>query len=104
MQSPDYRTAAEYFADEAHKRRRAELWPAPEIERSPEHPNYTSRCVYCGDPEPEAHVSCCGERHFADEPECPMCGDCVDQANSSVQGIETTTWHCQSCDWISDPE
>ena len=104
MQSPDYRSAAEYFADEAHKRRRAELWPAPEIERSPEHPNYTSRCVYCGEPEPEAHMSCCGEKHYQDEPECPMCGSDVDTVRSDTAGIETYRHRCVSCDWVSDPE
>jgi len=67
-------------------------------------PVYRSRCVYCGELEPEPHMSCCGERHFQDEPECPMCGDFVEQIKGSVHGIETHVWQCQSCDWTSDPE
>lgn len=40
----------------------------------------------------------------SDEPECPNCGADVDVVKSSVTGIETFTYQCQSCDWCSDPE
>jgi len=69
-------------------------------------PEYRSRCAYCGEPEVEAWQSCCGERHFTSEtPECPCCGDDVEQASGvSSSGVEYSVWHCQSCNWESDPE
>lgn len=67
-------------------------------------PEYTSRCTYCGEPEVTMPLSCCGERHFAPEPECPMCGDHVDFVRHEVTGIETYVPQCQSCDWVGDPE
>ena len=67
-------------------------------------PDYTSRCVYCGEPEPAAPISCCGERHFNDAPECPVCGNDVSFTRHDVAGIETYVPECVSCDWVGDPE
>lgn len=30
-------------------------------------------CVYCGNPKGD-RLSCCGENHWEEIPECPMCG------------------------------
>lgn len=67
-------------------------------------PEYRSRCIYCGEPQPVCRLSCCGEVHFQLEPECPSCGDDVDSLRLDYQGIETYVWQCRSCDWQSDPE
>lgn len=65
---------------------------------------YTSRCVYCGEPEVSAPKSCCGERHFEDVPECPECGGIVEFTRHAVTGIETYVLRCESCDWVGEPE
>ena len=67
-------------------------------------PERVSLCGYCGEREPAARASCCGERHFEQVAGCPCCGDDVDCARRDTAGIETYVYSCQSCDWESDPE
>ncbi len=98
----DYRTMAEYCADEAHRKRRAHLNGEPEPVRGK--PDWRSRCSYCGELEVEPWRSCCGERHFEEMPECPLCEGEVDSIDDTAHGIETTYWQCNNCDWRSDPE
>jgi hypothetical protein len=67
-------------------------------------PEYQSRCVYCGDPEVDAHMSCCGERHFEMEAECPDCGGEVYTISTTVAGMESSAPACNNCAWVGDTE
>lgn len=93
-------------AAQARAQRHRELF-GPEPAERPQwlkRPQWVERCVYCGNTLSRNRMSCCGEVHFAETPECPACGCDVDACNASVTGIETTVWRCQSCEWVSDPE
>ena len=66
-------------------------------------PEFVTRCTYCGEAR-SGNLSCCGEVHFEEVPECPECHGELDARTSEVTGIETTVFHCTECKWVSDPE
>jgi len=87
------------------KRMRELFGPDPaELPQWLKRPVWVERCVYCGSPKSDKRMSCCGEVHFKEEPECPMCGCDVDVCNVTAYGIESTVYRCVDCNWASDPE
>ncbi len=66
-------------------------------------PIWRQVCIYCGK-ESNGKLSCCGEAHFIDQPECPKCGDHVDRLQGVASGLEYEIFKCCHCDYVSEPE
>lgn len=66
-------------------------------------PDWYEVCGYCGEHR-AGKLSCCGEVHFSEEPECPKCGDFVDRLQGVASGLEYEIFKCCHCDYVSEPE